>query len=54
MAIIYSFLLLLTLTSTDGIVIQALLKALLTALSGTALFWLLDRLRFPTKDYRHL
>ena len=52
--IIYAFLLLLTSTLTEGVVAQALLKALLTALSGAALFWLLDRLRFPKKDYRHL
>ncbi len=52
--IIYAFLLLLTPTLADGVVAQALLKALLTALSGAALFWLLDGLRFPAKDYRHL
>ena len=52
--IIYAFLLLLTPTLTDGVVTQALLKALLTALSGAALFWMLDRLRFSVKDYRHL
>ena len=52
--IIYAFLLLLTPTLTDGVVTQALLKALLTAVSGAALFRLLDGLRFPEKNYRHL
>ncbi len=53
-AIIYAFLLLLTSTLDDGLVAQALLKALLTASFGAALFLLLDRLRFPVKDYRLL
>ena len=54
--IIYAFLLLLTTTPalTHGVIAQVLLKALLTASSGAALFWLLDRRRFPAKDYRHL
>lgn len=52
--IIYGFLWLLTETLTDGLLVQTLLKATLTALFGTALFYLLDRMRFRRQDYSHL
>jgi len=52
--IIYGFIWLLTETLTDGLLGQTLLKAILTALSGTAIFYLLDRLRFRRQDYSHL
>ncbi len=53
-AIIHALLWLLTESLTDGLVGHALLKAVFTALSGTALFYLLDRMRFQRQDYSHL